>query len=395
MKIAFVGQNINHHSGAPSVAATLIEGLCEGNDMHVFSNTLEGVDNQKIKKIKHHWVPAVPGTWTANILVFVAASILRLALSQLFRRQRFEIIHAVGGYDCLFFPNIVTSHMCERENLELEKAGVVKTPSRTIVDRLRTLDYLIYDRVVVLLEKIQMGRPGRIRIVVSKGLKRDFVRHYGQSAEDILVVPNGVDLAKFHPHNKGLYREEIRDRHHLAPGDFVALFVGSYWGRKGLQYAIQALALVPREDVKLVVVGKWLAQESYLEMARKGGVEDRVVFAGNSKEVYKYYAASDVFLLPTGYEAFPLTSLEAAASGLPILITKVNGVDEWLVDNHNGLFIQQDAEDIATKLQTLLADAELAAMLGDNARRTAEKYSWDAMISKMLEVYQQVASPKR
>ena len=240
-----------------------------------------------------------------------------------------------------------------------------------------------------------LEQPGRIRIVVSKGLKRDFVRHYGQSAEDILVVSNGVDLAKFHPHNKGLYREEIRDRHHLAPGDFVALFVGSYWGRKGLQYAIQALALVPREDVKLVVVGKWLAQESYLEMARKGGVEDRVVFAGNSKEVYKYYAASDVFLLPTGYEAFPLTSLEAAASGLPILITKVNGVDEWLVDNHNGLFIQQDAEDIATKLQTLLADAELAAMLGDNARRTAEKYSWDAMISKMLEVYQQVASPKR
>ena len=391
MKIAFVGLNINYHAGAPSVAAALIERLCKDNITFVFSHTLEGFDD---KKIKHYWLPAVPGTWTANYLVFVVSSTLLLAFLRVFRRQKFDIIHAVTGYDCLFFPNVVTSHFCERESLELEKAGLAGTPRESIYHRLKALDYRMYRYIVAFVEKFLMGRRGRVRIAVSEGLKRDFLRHYGQAAEEILVVPNGVDLEKFHPRNKGLYRGEIRERHRLASSDFVVLFVGGDWARKGLKYVIEALALVSREEVKLVVVGPG-DQDPYLEIARKKGVERRVVFAGTSKEAYKYFAASDVFLLPTVYEAFPLTPMEAAASALPVLITKVSGLDEWLLDNYSGLFIQRDAEDIAVKLQTLLADADFVATLGGNARRTAEKFSWDAIASKMLEVYRQVASQER
>jgi glycosyltransferase involved in cell wall biosynthesis len=67
----------------------------------------------------------------------------------------------------------------------------------------------------------------KARIVISQSLKREFVRHYGDAAESIIVIPNGVDLKMFNPANRSLYRDRVRQKHGVSNGDFTLMFAGS------------------------------------------------------------------------------------------------------------------------------------------------------------------------
>jgi UDP-glucose:(heptosyl)LPS alpha-1,3-glucosyltransferase len=109
----------------------------------------------------------------------------------------------------------------------------------------------------------------------------------------------------------------------------------------------------------------------------------------------RLYAAADAFVLPTAYEAFPLVALEAAASGVPLLVTAVNGVEDLLQDGHGGWFIVPEGQDIARRLNQLRSDPELARAMPARARAAAARYSWEAMVEAYLAIYQELAPPAR
>jgi UDP-glucose:(heptosyl)LPS alpha-1,3-glucosyltransferase len=111
--------------------------------------------------------------------------------------------------------------------------------------------------------------------------------------------------------------------------------------------------------------------------------------------VRRVYAAGDAFVLPTAYETFSLVTFEAAACGLPLLVTRVHGVEELLQDGHNGWFIARDPHDIARRLEQLRSDSELARGMGLRAREAAAAYSWDAMADGYMSVYAEVADRAR
>lgn len=100
--------------------------------------------------------------------------------------------------------------------------------------------------------------------------------------------------------------------------------------------------------------------------------------------------SSDTFVFPTAYEAFLLATLEAVASGLPILATKINWTEELIKEGYNGFFIKRDPKDIAEKINILIEDKQLRKIVSRNARKTAENYSWDKIAKKTLEVYQNI-----
>jgi glycosyltransferase involved in cell wall biosynthesis len=103
------------------------------------------------------------------------------------------------------------------------------------------------------------------------------------------------------------------------------------------------------------------------------------------------YAIADAFVLPTSYETFSLVSFEAAASGLPLLVTAVSGISELLEDGHNGFYISADPADISLRLRQLAADAGLRSALGSEARRSALQFSWKTMVRKHDELYSRLA----
>jgi UDP-glucose:(heptosyl)LPS alpha-1,3-glucosyltransferase len=222
-------------------------------------------------------------------------------------------------------------------------------------------------------------------------MKREFVHHYGDAAESIIVIPNGVDLETFTPDNRPLYRDRIRQKHGISRSDPVLIFAGGDWERKGLPYIIEALSLLTRPDVKLLIVGSG-DEKSYGQLAELKQVRERIIFVSGSSNLWGYYAASDIFVFPTIYEPFGLVIVEAMASGLPVITSRSAGAADFITDGLDGLLLSDpsDIDDLAAKIELLLSNAELRKTIGERARETSEKLSWDLVAQKTLEVYNDV-----
>jgi UDP-glucose:(heptosyl)LPS alpha-1,3-glucosyltransferase len=136
----------------------------------------------------------------------------------------------------------------------------------------------------------------------------------------------------------------------------------------------------------LLVAGKDIP-EPYLRHARKLGVDGQIRFCGPVTDPAPLYRSGDAFVLPTSYEAFPLAMLEGAASGLPLLITRVHGADEFVIEGLNGFFVERDGEDLGRAILRLIQETALRARLGGNARRSAIAYSWPLITDRVLAVY--------
>ncbi len=103
------------------------------------------------------------------------------------------------------------------------------------------------------------------------------------------------------------------------------------------------------------------------------------------------YELADAFVLASGYETFSLVTFEAAASGLPILATPVNGVRELIEDGRNGFLVAPDPDAIAERLRRLAADPALRERLGAAARRSALAFSWEEMVVRHESLYERFA----
>jgi glycosyltransferase involved in cell wall biosynthesis len=215
-------------------------------------------------------------------------------------------------------------------------------------------------------------RPRRVRAVVavSSGLAEELERYFPALEERVEVIPNSVDLETFRPDQK--MRTEVRKRLGIAESVPVAVFVGGTWERKGLRFAIDSVAALP--DWQLIVVGQG-DREAYALIADQAGAGGRVHFTGMVRQTAPYYAAADAFVFPTHYEALSLVTLEAAAAGLPLLVTRVSGADEIVREDENGWFIERDPQTITPRLKALSEDPELGRRLGDAARAAVAPFS--------------------
>ena len=386
MKIAFIANDVNHQGGPAKVTAALVERLCEDHQVSVFSHTIEGID---LSKIKHHRVPAIMRPKFLSYISFLSSSTIILAVLSLFRKRDFDIIH---GYVCAFSTDVITFHFCEKEGLRLEKANIIEVPHKSASQKLKALDHRIYRRLAAFVEGLTFGHNSpKACIVVSQSMKREFARHYGDAAKNIIVIPNGVDTLRFHPTNRLLYRGQIRQELGVSRSDPLLMFAGGDWERKGVRYIIEALPLLSKRNVKLIIIGSG-DEKFYGQLAELKRVRDRIIFVPHSSNLSEYYAASDIFVLPTIYEPFGLVIVEAMASGLPVITSRVAGAADLIIDGVNGLLLRapSDVNGLAARIELLLSDAGLRKAMGECARETAEKFSWDQVAQKTLEVYNTV-----
>jgi UDP-glucose:(heptosyl)LPS alpha-1,3-glucosyltransferase len=314
-----------------------------------------------------HKIRTVDLVNTTRLISFAVAG--RAALE----KQGYDITHSMGN---MVGCDILTAHSCH-------KAGLIAM-GRSIGPA---------DRVRLLVERRNyLRRRYRRVIAVARGVKEELMHHYGVPAGDISVIPNGVDLEEFHI-PKGESRRLLRTKLGLSNDDPVAIFVSNEFDRKGLEFVIRALPYVRSLDLKVVVAGRDNPSR-YLALASDLSVANRIRFMGCIDDIAPYYAASDVFVFPSSYEAFSLATLEAAASGLPLLTTRINGSEELVEDGVNGFFIERDAHSIASRLSDLIDNRELRHRLSYNARASAESYGWENVTRKTIEVYHEAAAMK-
>jgi glycosyltransferase involved in cell wall biosynthesis len=248
-------------------------------------------------------------------------------------------------------------------------------------------------------EERRAYRSARLKrvIAVSQGTARELSEFYGVPAELITVVPNGVDHAVFRPSGDDAVRRALRAQLGLPADEFLALFVGGDWERKGVRDAIAAIAGLA--DSRFVILGSG-DREAMRVHAERAGAERQVIFAGPTRTPEDYYAACDAFLFPSRYEAFSLVTLEAAASGLPIIAHAINGTEELVRDGENGWLVPPGADALRSKLLILRDDTARRARMSAAAVASSRRYGWDRIAEEQFAVFstaatEVVASTKR
>jgi glycosyltransferase involved in cell wall biosynthesis len=233
-------------------------------------------------------------------------------------------------------------------------------------------------------ERRAYGSPRLKRVIaVSQGTARELREFYGVREEQIAVVPNGVDHAVFHPAPGAAARRALRERLGLPTGAFLALFVGGDWERKGVRDGIAAVAGLA--DVQFVVLGVG-DHAAMLAHAARVGAERQLLLPGPSRTPEDYYAACDALLFPSRYEAFSLVTLEAAASGLPIIAHAINGTEELVRHGENGWLVPMGPEALRDSVVVLRDDEARRARMSAAAVASSRRYGWDRIADEQYAV---------
>lgn len=296
-------------------------------------------------------------------------------------RRRAGIVHATGA---IVIPAVdcITVHFCHAAYRDLGLGPRLSAPGP-----IWRLNAWASEQLAVTAER-WCYRRSRTRsvVVVSDGVAGEIGRYFPDLADRVHVIPHGVDSERFRPDRAA--RADVRARYGVAEDDRLAVFVGGDWQRKGLAHAVEAIARA--DGWKLLIVGQGHAGP-YRQRARSLGVEDRVYFAGLTDAVPEHLAAGDVFVLPTEYETFCLVAFEAAAAGLPVLVSKVSGPDMLIEPGQNGEFLDRDAARTA-RLLDAYSDPELRRLHGAAARLKASGFSWDNANISHMALYEGLAA---
>ena len=233
------------------------------------------------------------------------------------------------------------------------------------------------------------------RIVVATEHERQLLRQlYRVDRSRVVVIPQGVDIDQFQPRDQSEARRELD----LPEDGKVLLAVGRVEPLKGFDILIRALAeMTERASVTLVIVGgdaRAAAEFARLTaIAEEVGVSSQVRFVGatDHQRVACYYNAADVVVVPSFYESFGLVALEALASGVPVVASRVGGLTSTVADGRNGYLIPwRCPEPFAEKIDLLLANPPLRLALGRAGVGSAARYSWANVATALLRLYEEM-----
>ena len=235
----------------------------------------------------------------------------------------------------------------------------------------------------------------RLRAVIcnSRMVQEEIRRAFRIAPEKLHLIYSGIDLEYFHPRLRDSLRGAARAELGVQPRDTLFLHVGSGFARKGVGTAIDALALAGNENFYLAIVGRDREQKQFEERARSAGIARRVLFLGAREDVRPLYAAADCFMLPTRYDPFPNTVLEAFAMGLPAIVSSRCGAAEIIEPDANGWTCEPDDPAGIARLMLVADRAVRSERAGLAARATAERFGIDTMATRLSDLYTALAAP--
>ncbi len=284
----------------------------------------------------------------------------------------------------IFCGDILVLHNVFRAEYEQDTRGFVRKNIRWLNP---TFTFRLFR------ENRLLNRKKAFAISAVSSVTAQEAEKYFEKSVPVYAINNGVNTDHFYLLDD-VVRAELRKEMGIVNDEFILLFVGHEFERKGLGYIIESLAYQPKNVKLWVVGGRGSNQDKCQMLAEKYGVRQMVRFFGTDLNTVKYYQIADLFVFPSIYETWALVGLEAMACGVPALMTPVGGIPEYLKNGVNGFFIKQDASDIAEKVQRLMNDPELMGKMKTAARETSIQYSWETVARKYLSLIRKVAREK-
>jgi len=214
----------------------------------------------------------------------------------------------------------------------------------------------------------------------SEGLRKlalDFM-----PALEISVIPNGIDTKRFFP---------VADK--AVGGRINLLTVSRLISRKRVDLLIETIAVLKSMglDVVLNIAGQGNLMDSLKTLSGRLGICDSVKFLGRVRpeDMPQLYRDNDIFVMSSRHEGMSNAMLEAMASGLPIVTTQCEGLDELIDDN--GVIVKEvSAEQFAKGIRSIAENRSLYKKMSDAAKRKAEEFNWESSAQKYITLYKSV-----
>lgn len=221
-------------------------------------------------------------------------------------------------------------------------------------------------------------------VCISELAKQETMKHFGALESKISVIKDGAS-EEFNPRvDGGPLREELG----YSDDDFIVLYAGRLNEEKGVQDLIKAVKKIDNPDIKILIAGEGNYRKKLEAMSKPLGKRVQYVGGIDYQEMPRYYAASDLFVLPSYWEVQPLTCIEAMACGTPVIATKIGGVPEVVTDGFNGALVQpRNPRVLAEKIVKLKKEDVLRQKFIKNGLKFAKERSWKKTAEQILKVY--------
>ncbi len=232
------------------------------------------------------------------------------------------------------------------------------------------------------LDKFLLRRFDRI-ICVSKPVQLE-LKKWGVKAKNIFVVYNGVNIAKFRKNKES--GNQIRRHLGVNDLDMVIGFVGRLSKEKGVDILMECASAIHEQfpGTHFVFVG-----DGPLAAKLENKKEDYIHFVGVQSDMPAYYSAFDIFILPSYTEGLPMVVLEAMASSLPVVASKVGSIPDVIDDKQTGYLVRPGSRgDVLDVLEKLLCDGAQARKVGENGCKRIERFfSSGKMVQGYASIY--------
>lgn len=223
-------------------------------------------------------------------------------------------------------------------------------------------------------------------------VEKDQYIKMGAKENKIEIVPLGIELEDYiNPPSRGNFRK----KYHVEDDEKLLLFIGRINKIKGLDLLINSFYILNKTNLntKLAIVGPDNGFLNEIEtLVKKFNLEDQIIIPGPLFEVSKREALvdSDIFVMPSQYESFTTSGLEAMAYEKPLVLTENNHIHSW-VNNNTGLSTRYDKEDLANKFKKLIDNKELRKILGKNGlKEVKEYYNWGSVEKQVMSIYEKI-----
>ena len=327
-------------------------------------------DNSSIKLVHLRYLPKQLAFGLSKYLGELSFNLMVKRYVKKYQDQ-YDIIHVQGRSGSMLSntkikkPIVTTVHRI----MEIEKAW-------NKCEYSNSLDRYLHIRWCNSFENRILNNSNAI-IAVSNNTKKELWKHC-QIDTHINIIPNGVEIP-FEP------AEGIRKN---------LLFVGRLTEVKGLSTLIEAFKFV-NKSIKLNIVGDGPYRDKLTALIKNSKFENRIKLLGQKdrEDVYKLMSISQALVLPSFHESQGIVLLEANAHQLPVIATNNSGITEFVINGLNGLLFQNaKASDLASKINALFDNPDLASKMGKNGKRKMEDlFNWKTITNSTIDVYKSVA----
>jgi len=386
-KIAFAIEKFSRYAGgaesyAVALATTLI---AQGWEVHLFGEEWDG--EPKAAVFHRISIPRYLPVW------------LRIALFALKHRRavRGQGFDVIVGFGNTVYMNVYQSH-----------GGVHWVSTERKVYSERSAVKRALKRLTILLSPKQWMRawiesaPFRLdprpRIVaISQMIRSDMEAFFHFDGAEIHVVYNGVDTSRYTPNMRETLRGPLRKDLGIRDDEVVFLFVSYDLKKKGIEPLVEAASQLKgrgHDRFRIFIVGGE-PSGGLARRIKKLHLEDTFLFTGPVRSADPYYANSDVFVLPTYYDACSLVVIEAMACGLPPITTTANGAAGIITDGQDGfVIVHPPASSDLAEAMSLFFDEERRRQMSDAASHVGHHYSLQKNHQEMIGIFDDIVASK-